>query len=150
MRTQLDDAMRAEGETPVVPKAGGFPHGDSAQQAPGDPHFGRVRMRRGVYAAVLIVTIGGVYLTTRTPSTPASPTAGHDHTAAAKGAPGGQPVALTAEQSRRIGVTYATAMVSPIESDVRTIGQITISTGTSRSRTICVSSRACWASFWPK
>ena len=35
-------------------------------------------------------------------------------------------------------------------SSSRTVGQTRISTGTARSRTICLTTAACCASFWPK
>jgi membrane fusion protein, copper/silver efflux system len=81
-------------------------------------------VRPAIYAGVLIVAIGGVYLATRN-SGKATKAVAHDHGAAAAGAPSAQPVSLTPEQERRIGVTYAVATVSRLESEVRTIGQIT-------------------------
>lgn len=101
------------------------PHPDETGQGSGLSHGRRQWVRRAVYAGVLLVAIGGVYLTTRGSDAPASSVAAHDHTAPAKGAVNGQPVSLTPEQARRIGVTYATAMVSPLPTEVRTIGQIT-------------------------
>ena len=135
MRSQLDDAIRAEAMSPVAPKArGDSSDGASARPSPASKDHRRVWVRSAIYAAVLLVAVGGVYLATRGSAAPASSAAGHDHTAPTKGALSGQPITLTAEQGRRIGVTYATATVSPLESEVRTIGQITFDE--TRMRTI--------------
>jgi membrane fusion protein, copper/silver efflux system len=49
---------------------------------------------------------------------------GHDHSAAS--AQTGQgPVTLSADQARRIGVTYAVAEMTPMRSEIRTVGQVT-------------------------
>lgn len=55
---------------------------------------------------------------------PATDTAGHNHGAAAA-ADAAQPVMLTAEQARRIGVTYATVERSALNPEVRTVAQVT-------------------------
>jgi membrane fusion protein, copper/silver efflux system len=81
-----------------------------------------MRRETAIYAAILIVTIGGVFLATRGKRTPA-PVA-HDHTAIQAGAPAAA-VNLSDADSRRIGVTYATATVGPLGKEVRTVGQIT-------------------------
>ena len=84
-------------------------------------------VRSAIYGGILLVAIGGVYLATRgsdAPTPMAATAAGHNHGAPASGA-NAQAVSLSADQARRIGVTYATAMVSPLETEVRTIGQVT-------------------------
>lgn len=75
-----------------------------------------------VYAAVLIVTVGGVYLATRAKGAPAAVT--HDHAAASTGQ-GARPVMISDADARRIGVTYAAATEGPLDKEVRTVGQIT-------------------------
>ena len=82
-------------------------------------------VRSAIYGGVLLVAAGGVYLATRRADAPAPmAAAAHDHGATAAGG-NTQPVSLSPDQARRIGVTYATAMVSPLETEVRTIGQVT-------------------------
>jgi RND family efflux transporter MFP subunit len=53
------------------------------------------------------------------------PAEGHDHTAMAAGADEAQPVTLTADASRRIGVTYATVTKGSLAQTVRTVGFVT-------------------------
>jgi Cu(I)/Ag(I) efflux system membrane fusion protein len=93
---------------------------------------GRTALRTVLYAGVLAAAVGGVYLATRESGTPTAAAAGaakpaeHDHSAMAKIDPGGaQPVTLSPDAARRIGVTYAVATESRLESEVRTVGQIT-------------------------
>jgi len=56
---------------------------------------------------------------------PAEAAAGHQHGAAA-GADAAQPVMLSAEQARRIGVTYATVEHGALNPEVRTVAQVTV------------------------
>jgi membrane fusion protein, copper/silver efflux system len=77
-----------------------------------------------VYVAVVLATVGGVWFMTRGAGEPASMPAGHDHGAAVVG-DSARSVTLTAEQARRIGVTYAVATVGPLEKEVRVVGQVT-------------------------
>ena len=82
-------------------------------------------MRGAIYGGVLLAAIGGVYLVTRDAGTPAeAATTGHVH-GAAGASDAARPVTLTPDQERRIGVTWATATVGPMEKEVRTVGQIT-------------------------
>ena len=85
----------------------------------------RVLTRGSIYAGVLAATIGGVYLVTRGDAAPANVPAGHDHAAMGAGEGSAQPIALTNDQTRRIGVTYAEATIGALEKEVRTVGQIT-------------------------
>lgn len=55
---------------------------------------------------------------------PATDAAGHNHGAAAA-ADAAQPVMLTAEQARRIGVTYASVERGALNPEVRTVAQVT-------------------------
>jgi multidrug efflux pump subunit AcrA (membrane-fusion protein) len=83
--------------------------------------------RGAIYGGILLVTLGGVYLATRSADAATAPATGHDHSAMAGGAGAGsaRPVSLEAEQGRRIGVTYAVATVGPLEKEIRTVGQVT-------------------------
>ena len=83
--------------------------------------------RGAIYGGILLVTLGGVYLATRSADAATAPATGHDHSAMAAGAGAGnaRPVSLAPEQARRIGVTYAVATLGPLEKEIRTVGQVT-------------------------
>lgn len=83
----------------------------------------RIIIRSGVYGAVLAGAIAAVHFATRGADVPAAMAAGHNHGAAAT-SDAAQPVMLSDEQARRIGVTYAAATVGPLAREVRTVGQI--------------------------
>lgn len=51
--------------------------------------------------------------------------AAHNHGAAPAGGQGGGPVRLSADRARRIGITYATARVQPLVTEIRTVGNVT-------------------------
>jgi RND family efflux transporter MFP subunit len=53
------------------------------------------------------------------------PMAGHDHSAMSAGVDGAQPVHLSEDASRRIGVTYATVTRGSLARTVRTVGFVT-------------------------
>ncbi|HTK47874.1 MAG TPA: efflux RND transporter periplasmic adaptor subunit [Gemmatimonadaceae bacterium] len=94
-------------------------------QRPMNAETGRRGWVRGVvYGGVVLGTIGVVYLATRSSGAPSAAPAAHDHGAATV-ANKEQPVTLSAEQSRRIGVTYAVATLGTLDKEVRTVGQIT-------------------------
>ncbi len=74
-----------------------------------------------------IVVIGGavaVAIYASRGKAPATDAAGHNHGATAT-ADAAQPVMLTAEQARRIGVTYATVERGMLNPEVRTVAQVT-------------------------
>jgi membrane fusion protein, copper/silver efflux system len=131
MKPVIKDVLRPEGGAPVLnPHATGRGLDARSDGEPIATGADRVRRRRtlvrgAVYGGVLLVTIGGVYFATRGSDAPTAAAAGHDHGAAAGGAQAAQPVSLTAEQSRRIGVTFAVATAAALEKEVRTVGQIT-------------------------
>lgn len=76
-------------------------------------------------AAVLLATIVAVYLLTRGESgAEAADMAGHNH-GAAPAADSAMPVMLTAEDARRIGVTYAPVVLGALATEVRTVAQVT-------------------------
>ena len=85
----------------------------------------RRRIMIGVGAASLLAAGVLAWLSTRgrTDSTSPPPAAAHNHGAGAAGDVA-QSVMLTADQARRIGVTYATATLGPLVTEVRTVAQV--------------------------
>ncbi len=51
-------------------------------------------------------------------------TSGHDHAASSPSGEARQPVRLTPEAARRIGVTFAAVMLGPIDREIRTVAQV--------------------------
>ena len=85
--------------------------------APSRPKSKRVIAVTGV--AVLIVAAAIAWWATRKPESAAT-------ASGAQSAPGGaMPVTLSAEQSNRIGVTYAVVTLAPTRREIRTVGQVT-------------------------
>ena len=78
-----------------------------------------------VYGGILALTLGGVYLATRGASATTTASTGHNHSGVASGSSEARSVSLSADQARRIGVTFAAATVGPLEKEIRTVGQIT-------------------------
>ena len=100
---------------------------------PGDSPFGApktTRRARVIIAAGLTTALAGAgvvaWLATRGRPTSTAPAAvaEHNHGAAASGDVA-QPVMLTPDQARRIGVTYVAATKSPLATEVRTVAQVT-------------------------
>ena len=92
--------------------------------------FGRVRpsgRRRAIgvagLALVLVAAFAVVYLLTRGEEN-ATATAEHNHGAPTT-ATGTEPVMLTAESARRIGVTYAPVVLGALATEIRTVAQVT-------------------------
>jgi membrane fusion protein, copper/silver efflux system len=85
----------------------------------------RYVLRGTAYAIVIVTTLAGVYLTTRGADVPAAMAAAHRHSSMTS-SDSAKPVMLTSEQARRIGVTYAPAMLGALEREVRTVGQVTL------------------------
>ena len=138
MRPEIENALRPTGEAPAAAPAATTPA--NGQPAVGDtrpngvgaapartavPRRSRMLLRGALYGAVVLAALGGVYLATRGAGEATPMAAGHNHGAAAGGAQAARPVSLSAEQQRRIGVTYAVAAIGPLEKEVRTVGQIT-------------------------
>ena len=82
----------------------------------------RLILRGLAYVVVIAGAVLAVYLATRSERVPRALAAGHGGVATSDSA---RPVMLTADQSRRIGVTYAVAALGTLEQEVRTVGQIT-------------------------
>lgn len=76
------------------------------------------------YAGVPAVVIAMIYLATRSRSEVVASPPGHDH-ASPPATDSARPVMLSAEEARRIGVTYAVATVGAISTEIRTVGQVT-------------------------
>ena len=85
----------------------------------------RRAIKSALYVAVVLAALVVVYLASRDSRASTTATSSHDHGATGGNEGSRQPVALTPEQSRRIGVTYAVASIGPLEKEVRTVGQIT-------------------------
>lgn len=100
---------------------GSAPAGDSPFDTPTTRH--RSWVRRTLYAGIPLAAVAAVYLATRGASESDEATA-HNHGAAPTAA-SAQPVRLSEADARRIGVTYATASIGPIEREIRTVGQVT-------------------------
>ena len=78
--------------------------------------------------ALVLTAIGAVAITgfgSQDQEAGASGMEGHDHSAMAAGADEAQPVSLSPEAGRRIGVTYATVTRGTLERVVRTVGFVT-------------------------
>jgi Cu(I)/Ag(I) efflux system membrane fusion protein len=89
-----------------------------------------MKSRSQIILAVLmvVVSVGIVAVLSRTgggQAQSADPMEGHDHSAMSAGADEAQPVSLTDEESRRIGVTYATVTKGTLPRTVRTVGIVT-------------------------
>ena len=83
-------------------------------------------VRLATYPAVLLASLGSVYLATREggAATPASTS--HGHVASAPRDSSRRPVTLSGADARRIGVTFATVTRGVLDREVRTVGQITV------------------------
>lgn len=94
----------------------------------------RTYIRAFLYIAAIAIAIGGTWWAThRNGSVDAAGSgggemSGHDHMAMMGGGSTGsaEPVMLSADESRRIGVTYAVAEFGPLEKEIRTVGQIAV------------------------
>ena len=80
--------------------------------------------RRVLYGSVPLAAIAVAYVVTRGE---AEPTAAGEHAnhGATPAAATAQPVMLSAKDAQRIGVTYAVAEITPLEREIRTVGQVT-------------------------
>ncbi len=92
--------------------------------------------RIAAYAGVLALAVGAVFILTRGTATTAAMAAEKTKGAATAAATLGSPVTLTANEAKRIGVTYATATVGGFGREVRTVGQVTFDE--TRVRTIAL------------
>jgi hypothetical protein len=90
-------------------------------------------VRVAVYAGVLTATVGGVIYATRDDRAADVSPAGHAHGAAAPSGKAAQSVTLTADDARRIGVTYAPVTVGAFGKEVRTVAQVTLDETTVKS-----------------
>ena len=96
---------------------------------------GAVRWRRaGIGVAVLGIAVLVALAASRGTAPPAE-TAGHAHGAAAS-AESAKSVMLSAEQARRIGVTYAVVERGPLRREVRTVAQVSLDETKVRSVTL--------------
>jgi membrane fusion protein, copper/silver efflux system len=79
-----------------------------------------------IVSIALVVTAGSavVMYSTLGPGTAQTSDAAHQHGATAVAATEAGPVRLSAENARRIGVTFATAEFGPLLTHIRTVGQV--------------------------
>jgi hypothetical protein len=78
--------------------------------------------------ALVLVAVGTVALRSiggEAQDATADPMEGHDHSAMAAGGDEAQPVTLSADAARRIGVTYATVTRGPLALTIHTVGFVT-------------------------
>lgn len=83
---------------------------------PANARSKRVMIAAG--AGVLVLTLGITWALTRQAEPVLQP-------APAMGPQSAMPISLTAEQSKRIGVTYALVTLAPTRGEIRTVGQVT-------------------------
>ena len=89
-----------------------------------------MKTRNQIFMAIIFVLVAvgavAVYgMGGKAPEGAQTPAEGHDHSTMAAGADEAQPVSLSAEASRRIGVTYATVTKGSLPRTVRTVGFVT-------------------------
>lgn len=91
-----------------------------------DPPMSGSLVRRLALIALPALALAGAWWMTRPSVAPSAPAAeGHDHAAMAAMAGGDSTaVMLTADQARRIGVTYAAVEHGPLALEVRAVGQV--------------------------
>ena len=86
------------------------------------------RRRRWVHtiglAALPLIALVIAWWATRD-AAPATASGGHDHASMAMPGDSARPVSLTADQARRIGVTFAPVVASDVPRQIRTVGQVT-------------------------
>lgn len=90
----------------------------------GAPVSRRRRALRIAGGLALLVTAAGLALYLTRGRREVTAPEGHDH-AGTGGSGTAAPVMLTAERARRIGVTYAAAVLAPMQRQIRTVGQVT-------------------------
>jgi multidrug efflux pump subunit AcrA (membrane-fusion protein) len=89
------------------------------------PHGARRRLLTiGTFVLALAGAVAAVYYATRD-NEPAVAPGGHAHGGAGPAAATASPVMLTREGAERIGVTYATAEMTTLAREVRTVGLVT-------------------------
>lgn len=84
----------------------------------------RTSARRAAIAAPVILAVAAAWWFTRDAAPIAAPS-GHDHSAMVA-TTGGGPVAISAADARRIGVTYATATHATLSRDVQLAGEVVV------------------------
>jgi Cu(I)/Ag(I) efflux system membrane fusion protein len=125
---QNGESPRTRGLAPVAAPGRDAPRPPSRQAG-----RSRTWVRVGKYAVALAITVTGVFYATRSNRSGAATTAGHAHGAAAPGGKAAQPVTLTTDDARRIGVTYAPVTVGAFGKEVRTVAQVTFDETTVKS-----------------
>ena len=96
----------------------------AARSADPDAHRTRRLVGRTLLVALPLLAVLVAWWATRN-HTPQAATGGHDHASMAMGGDSARPVVLTAEQARRVGVTFAPVETSDVPRQIRTVGQVT-------------------------
>ena len=94
------------------------------QDATNTPGRGRRLARWGLYAGVPAAALAVAWFATRSGGEQGAANEHATH-GAAPAATTAQPVMLSAADAQRIGVTYAVAEMTPLEREIRTLGQVT-------------------------
>lgn len=89
------------------------------------PSSRRRMVRWAILGALPLAAIAVAYVATRGPKEAATTENHAQHTGGGPSTDSAKAVMLTADQARRIGVTYAVAEVTPLEREIRTVGQVT-------------------------
>ena len=121
--TDVVRSERAEHGLPhVAPGVSGDDESPFGAPSPRSPR--RRLLTIGGFMLALAGAGAAVYYATRDSGPPPAP-AGHAHGGAGPAAATTSPVMLTREGAERIGVTYATAALTPLAREVRTVGLVT-------------------------
>lgn len=121
MRSDIDEGARTMASSSAP--AGKRHDGESANRV--TTRRARVAKRTAGYGAVLLAALGVVWYATRGTDEPTTAAGAEHQHGAASGGQTAQPVTLTHEQARRIGVTYAVAAMGPLQREIRVVGQLT-------------------------
>jgi Cu(I)/Ag(I) efflux system membrane fusion protein len=97
---------------------------DAARVESPDMNRTRRLVRRALLVALPLLAVLGAWLLPRD-SAPQTAAGGHDHSSVAATGHSARPVMLTADQARRIGVTFAPVEASDVPREIRTVGQVT-------------------------
>ena len=109
--------MSPDSDRPIAPEEG---------RAPASPAPRRRVARAVALAALPVVALAVAWWATRSPNAAPEASGGHDHASmAAATGDSARPVTLTADQARRIGVTFAPVTASDVPRAIRTVGQVT-------------------------
>ena len=96
---------------------------DAARSAALDTNRTRRLVTRALLVALPLLAVLAAWWLTRDRA-PQTAAGGHDHASMAAPGDSARPVMLTADQARRIGVTFAPVEASDVPREIRTVGQV--------------------------